>query len=135
MGLRGFARSFFHSCSGRFSAISYEPCVASIPNMNSMPSSCQPSRRDVCVKSVSPRSVILRNPALRQRATARSSHSPRLFMTRSIAAPIDDVQCFSRVGQRHHQRVIAPFAFVIDVDTLLAFAPVSTIVPSASMIA
>ena len=46
--------------------------MASIPKMNRMPSWSQRSRCLVWVKSVSPRKVILRNPARRQRAAALS---------------------------------------------------------------
>ena len=46
----------------------------------------------------------------------------RLFVAGPIAAAIDNEQRLARVGQREHQRMIAPLAFVVDVHALFALA-------------
>ncbi len=43
-------------------------------------------------------------------------------MAGTIAGTIDDEQRFARVGQRDHQRMIAPLSFVIDVHAFFALA-------------
>ena len=46
----------------------------------------------------------------------------RPFVARSVTAAIDDEQCPLRVGQRYHQRMVAPLSLEVDVDSLFAFA-------------
>ena len=63
----------------------------------------------------------------------------RALVTGPVAGPVLEPQDFPRVGRCEGQRMVAPHALVIDVDPLPALgpclhsAPVSTIVPSASM--
>ncbi len=45
-----------------------------------------------------------------------------LLVARAVAAAIDDVQRLARIGQRHHQRMVPPLSFVIDIDAFLALA-------------
>ena len=43
-------------------------------------------------------------------------------MTGPGAAAIDNIQRLARIGQRDHERMIAPLAFVVDVHAALALA-------------
>ena len=43
-------------------------------------------------------------------------------MAGAVAAAVEQVQRLARVGQRDHQRMIAPLAFVVDVHALFALA-------------
>ena len=69
---RGGRSSSLYCRSGSRSARPLRLAMAAIPKMNRTPSWSQRSRCLVWVKSVSPRNVILRNPARRQRAAALS---------------------------------------------------------------
>jgi hypothetical protein len=46
----------------------------------------------------------------------------RAFRRRAVPASVDQEERFLRVGQRHHERVIAPHAGVRDVHPFLALA-------------
>ena len=97
--------------------------MASMPKRNFTPSAFQASSRSVCVKSVSPRRVMRRKPASRQRWIANSTLVSRALVRRPIAEAVDDADHLAGVGQREDQRLIAPGVVVGDVDPLLAAGP------------
>ena len=80
------------------------------------PASSHRSRCLVWVKSVSPRSRILRKPARRHRGDGLVQEDVRLLLRGAVAAAIDQVERFGRVGQRDQQRMVTPVAVVGDVD-------------------
>jgi hypothetical protein len=43
------------------------------------------------------------------------------FMAGPITTAVDDVEGFIGIGQRNHERMVTPLAFVIDVDSFFAF--------------
>ena len=93
-----------------------------MPKANSTPASSQPSRRSVCEKSVSPRSVIFRNPAPTTQGDGLIEIDGGAFVAGTIAAAIEQIQRLGRVGQRDQQRMVAPLGFMIDVHSGFALA-------------
>ena len=91
-----------------------------MPKMNRWPARSQRSRCLVWLKSVSPRKVILLNPARRQRCGGLVEVDVGLLVRGAVAAAVDQEQRLGGVGQRDDQRVVAPLPVVGDIHALLA---------------
>ena len=111
--------------------------IASIPKRNPTPSASQRSRCSVWVKSVSPAQQDLAETRPGgTTAIARSQPGRRALVAGPVAAAIDHEQRLARVGQRDHQRVVAPLRPCRRCPCPRLHSPVvGAIVPSASMMA
>ena len=78
------------------------------------------SRCRVWANLVSPRIRIERKPARRVKAIALSRKTIRLLLRGAIAATIEQIQRFGRVGQRDDQRVVTELAVVGEVHASFA---------------
>src|SRR6476660_3099586 len=108
---RGSRSRGFHACSGKAWAKFTTLGWASIPKINLTPCSSQWSNSALKVKSVSPRKVICAACGATN-LIARSIHGTQPSWLTTLPGRLTRVEHFVGVGQRDHQRGLAPYSLI-----------------------